>query len=97
MSSSATLSSSASKGKSGFSQRPKDSSAPDLSGVLGNDGKLTPAEHKRWFDNHLYLFCGGSSHSAKECPCSTSCAVKTKAHAAKVEASGLEDATEAKI
>src|SRR5438445_13652238 len=92
----ATPSSSMSKGKSGSGQCPKDSSTPNLSGILGNDSKLTSTERKRQFDNHLYLFCGGSGHSAKECPCSTSCAAKTKVHTAKVKTSGSEETAKAK-
>src|SRR6202040_324737 len=55
---------------------------PDLSDKLGKDGKLTQAEHTRRFNNNLCLFCGGVGHTAKECPKSSSSAMKAKAHAA---------------
>jgi hypothetical protein len=56
-----------------------------ISDKLGKDGKLTPQERQRRFDNHLCMFCGGSGHSAKDCPKSTSSASKAKARAAQVK------------
>lgn len=52
---------------------------------LGKDGKLTQEERQRRFDNNLCLFCGGTGHTAKNCPKSTSSASKTKARAAQVK------------
>ena len=34
---------------------------------LGQDGKLTPEECQRCFDNNLCLFCGTPGHKANEC------------------------------
>jgi retrotransposon gag protein len=42
-------------------------SAP-LPGMLGKDGKLTPQERQRRFDNNLCLFCGGIGHRVNNCP-----------------------------
>ena len=49
---------------------------PDLSSKLGKDGKLTPQERQCHLDKNLCLFCGVSGHMAKDCPKSTSAAVK---------------------
>ncbi|KAG6326866.1 hypothetical protein ID866_12224, partial [Astraeus odoratus] len=49
-----------------------DSSTPDLSGIIGKDGKLTTTEHLHHMKNSLCLFCGLPGHSAKDCPRSTS-------------------------
>jgi hypothetical protein len=56
-----------------------------ISDKLGKDGKLTPAERQRRFDNNLCLFCGGVGHGAKDCPKSSSSASKAKARAAQVK------------
>ena len=56
-----------------------------ISDKLGKDGKLTPQERQRRFDNNLCLFCGGSGHSAKDCPKSTSSASKAKARSAQAK------------
>ena len=40
---------------------------PDLSDILGEDGKLTAEERQRHLDNELCLFCGGPGHSARDC------------------------------
>ena len=72
------------------SDRPTNSASPkkpDLSNKLGKDGKLTPEERKRRFENNLCLFCGGSGHTAKECPKSSSSAAKAKARGTRVEKS----------
>ena len=50
-----------------------------LSDKLGKDGKLTPQERQRRFDNNLCLFCGGTGHTATNCPKSSSSAAKAKA------------------
>jgi hypothetical protein len=52
---------------------------------LGKDSKLTQEERQCRFDNNLCLFCGGTGHTAKNCPKSTSSASKTKARAAQVK------------
>lgn len=59
---------------------------------LGKDGKLTPAERQRRFDNNLCLFCGGTGHTAKECPKSSSSASKAKARAVTVKETETTDA-----
>jgi hypothetical protein len=56
-----------------------------LSNKLGKDGKLTQQERQRRFDNNLCLFCGGTGHTAKNCPKSTSSAAKTKPRAAQAK------------
>ncbi|KAG6326918.1 hypothetical protein ID866_12171 [Astraeus odoratus] len=74
-----------------------DSSAPDLSGVLGKDGKLTAVERLHRIKNALCLFCGLPGHSAKDCPRSTSCAPKAHAaQAASIAASTAETPAKAK-
>src|SRR6266481_2855838 len=40
---------------------------PDLTGKLGKDGKLTPAEQQCRMENNLCLFCGNTGHLAKDC------------------------------
>ena len=57
-------------------------SSTTFSDKLGKDGKLTQQERQRRFDNNLCLFCGGSGHTAKDCPKSSSSASKIKARAA---------------
>jgi hypothetical protein len=59
-----------------------ESSANPLSDKLGKDGKLTPQERQRRFDNDLCMFCGSIGHTADNCPKSTSAASKAKARAA---------------
>ena len=51
---------------------------PELSDKLGKDGKLTSEEHKCRFEQNLCMFCGSSSHKAKECPKSGSQAAKAR-------------------
>ena len=70
--------------KSGKAPSTSGSSAP-ASDKLGKDGKLTPQERQRRFDNNLCLFCGGTGHTAKECPKSSSSASKAKARAAQAK------------
>ena len=43
-----------------------------LADKLGKDGKLTLQERQRCFDNKLCIFCGGTGHTAKDCPKITS-------------------------
>lgn len=68
------------------------SSTPSIADKLGKDGKLTPQERQRRFDNNLCLFCGGTGHTAKDCSKASSSAAKTKARAAQVSESGTSDA-----
>ncbi|KAG6327381.1 hypothetical protein ID866_11708, partial [Astraeus odoratus] len=101
--SSSTSSSSAGKGKnpqhpSSSTPKPSDSSMPDLSGIIGKDGKLTAMESLCHIKHSLCLFCGLPGHSAKDCPRSTSCtaqatsiAVSTVETPAKLNASTLSD------
>ncbi|KAG6325712.1 hypothetical protein ID866_13377 [Astraeus odoratus] len=101
-SSGTSSSSSAGKGKnpqcpSSSTPKSSDSSTPDLSGVLGKDGKLTAAERLCRIKNTLCLFCGLPGHSAKDCPRSTSRAAKARAtQAASVAASTAETPAKAK-
>ncbi|KAG6330990.1 hypothetical protein ID866_8099 [Astraeus odoratus] len=68
-----------------------DSSMPDLSGIIGKDGKLTPVEHLHHMKHLLCPFCGLPGHLAKDCPRSTSHAAKAHtAQAAPVAASTAE-------
>lgn len=78
--------------KKGNKSNDKSNKAPSTSGnstsisdKLGKDGKLTQQERQRRFDNNLCLFCGGTGHTAKECPKSTSSASKAKARAAQAK------------
>jgi Retrotransposon gag protein len=57
-----------------------------LADKLGKDGKLTPQERQRRFDNKLCMFCGGTGHTARDCTKSTSSAGKARARAAQVSA-----------
>ncbi|KAG6327194.1 hypothetical protein ID866_11895 [Astraeus odoratus] len=94
--------SSAGKGKnpqrpSSSTPKSSDSSVPDLSGVLGKDGKLTAAERLCRIKNALCLFCGLPGHSAKDCPRSTSRAAKAcTTQAASIAASTVETPAEVK-
>jgi hypothetical protein len=67
------------RNEEGSSSNKPSSNAPDLTGKLGKDGKLTAEEHKRRLDNRLCLFCAGMGHSARDCPKSTSRAAKGRA------------------
>ncbi|KAF9228548.1 hypothetical protein BS17DRAFT_690687 [Gyrodon lividus] len=64
-------------------------SQTDLSQKLSKDGKLTCKEPKHHFGLKLCMFCGASSHMAKDCHKSTS---KT-AKACIATTSALPDAT----
>jgi len=68
------------------------SSTPSIADKLGKDGKLTPQERQRRFDNNLCLFCGGTGHTAKDCSKASSSAAKTKARAAQVSEPETSDA-----
>jgi Retrotransposon gag protein len=41
---------------------------PNLSSKLGKDGKLTPEECQRRFDQGLCMLCGPKGHMVKDCP-----------------------------
>jgi Ty3 transposon capsid-like protein len=69
---------------------------PSLSDKLGKDGKLTQQERQRRFDNHLCMFCGGTGHTAKDCPKSTSSASKAKARAAQAKPKETKESSDAK-
>ena len=62
------------------------SSSTFLSGKLGKDGKLTPEERQRRFDNKLCMFCAKPGHVAKDCKKATSSAAKARAASAPVSA-----------
>ena len=70
--------------KSGKAPSTSGSSA-SFSDKLGKDGKLTQQERQRRYDNNLCLFCGGTGHTAKDCPKSSSSASKAKARAAQAK------------
>ena len=53
-----------------------------LANKLGKDGKLTPQERQCCFDNKLCMFCGGTGHTTKDSPKSSSSASKARACAA---------------
>ncbi|KAG6329127.1 hypothetical protein ID866_9963 [Astraeus odoratus] len=80
-----------SSGTSSSSSTGKDSSMPDLSGIIGKDGKLTSMECLHHMKNLLCLFCGLPCHLAKGFPRSTSCMAKAHtAQAASIAASTME-------
>ena len=68
---------------SGSSSQNSEKRKSDLDDKIGKDGKLTVAERARRFANNLCLFCGGVGHTAKECPRSSSSALKAKGRVAK--------------
>ena len=70
--------------KSGKLQSSSGNSA-SLPEKLGKDGKLTPQEQQRCFDNNLCMFCGGVGHTAKDCLKSSSSASKAKGCAAQAK------------
>ena len=67
-----------------------------LADKLGKDGKLTPAERQRRFDNNLCMFCGAVGHTAKDCPKSSSSAFKAKARAAQATATKDKESSDSK-
>ena len=60
--------------------------ASPLQDKLGKDRKLTPQERQHRLDNKLCLFCSKDGHMAKDCPKSSSNAVKGRAAEVSVEA-----------
>ena len=77
-------------GNSGNSGNAGGAKKPNLEGKLGQDGKLTPEERQRRFDNNLCLFCGIGGHKANECRKRTS---RPKGNAARVAPDGDDSAT----
>ena len=67
-------------------------SGPDLTGKLGQDGKLTPQERQRRMDNSLCLFCRKTGHIAKECPKSMAIAAQARAAIMELQESFIEEA-----
>ena len=57
----------------------KSGKTPEPLDKLGKDSKLTSEERKCRFDQNLCMFCGGSSHKAKECLKLDSQAAKARA------------------
>ncbi|KAF9220086.1 hypothetical protein BS17DRAFT_715867, partial [Gyrodon lividus] len=82
-------SASASNSDSKAKALPPHSLKTNLSQKLSKDGKLTSKEQKCCFDLKLYMFCGASSHMAKDSHKSTSKAAKACA----ITTSALPDAT----
>src|ERR1700726_4207266 len=76
-------------GASGNSGDSGEGKKPHLEGKLGTDGKLTPEECRRHFDNNLCLFCGAAGHKANKCHKRTS---QANANAARVT-SDRDDST----
>ena len=70
--------------------KPKPTTNNPIADKLGKDGKLTPQERQRRFDNNLCMFCGQSGHTASNCPKSSSAASK-KARSATTDASKKEE------
>lgn len=79
--STSTAASSSSRDTKTFSSKPKTASKspssaassskskkPDLSNVLGPDGKLLPEEKERRKKNDLCLVCGSEGHFSDKCP-----------------------------
>src|SRR6202046_2264298 len=58
------------------------SSSNPTADKLGKDGKLTPWERQRRFDNNLCMFCRGIGHMVNSCLKSTSSASKAQGRAA---------------
>jgi hypothetical protein len=77
---------SGSKEKDKTKSNPPQQKKPDLTGKLGTDGKLLPAERQRRLDNDLCLLCGKGGHVVRDCPRSA------KARAAKASETKTSDA-----
>ena len=71
--------------------------ASALADKLGKDGKLTPQERQRRFDNKLCLFCGGAGHTVDNCPHCKSSASKAKARAAQTKEKEKESSDSKKV
>ena len=85
------------KNKPGKPGKPASTSgnSASISDKLGKDGKLTPQERQRRFDNNLCMFCGGVGHTAKDCNKASSSAAKAKARAAQVKEKESADSKKA--
>lgn len=66
-------------------------SSATLPEKYGKDGKLTPQERQRRFDNNLCMFCGGVGHTARDCQKPGSSASKAKARAAQAKEKETSD------
>lgn len=79
------------------SGKPASSSGSSISDKLGKDGKLTPQERQRRFDNNLCMFCGGVGHTAGNCTKSSSSAAKAKGRAAQAKEKEKESPDSKKV
>jgi len=75
---------------------PSSGNSAGLSDKLGKDGKLTPQERQRRFDNNLCMFCGKIGHVAKDCLKSSSSASKAKGRSAQAKEKEKEASTSKK-
>jgi hypothetical protein len=66
---------------------------PDISSKLGKDGKLTPEERQRRFDQGLCMLCGTKGHIVKDCPKSSNKGSGSKGRSAKTSDSKTEAAS----
>ena len=78
--------------------KPQSSSgnSTSIANKLGKDRKLTLQERQCHFDNNLCMFCGGPSHSAKDCPKSSSSASKAKAQVVQAKAKEAKESSDSK-
>ena len=67
---------------------------PDLSKILGPDGKLLPAEKERHRKNNLCLICASKDHHAKQCPSRHDCTPARTATIEEVDSSSEAEAEE---
>ena len=84
----ATRTTSSTKNKKPNKPQSSSKNSASITDKLGKDGKLTPQERQRRFDNNLCMFCGGPGQSAKDCLKSLSFASKAKVKA--IQAKGKE-------
>lgn len=77
---------------SSSSAPPFKSKKPDLSKILGPDGKLLPEEKERRRKNDLCMICGSKNHFADKCPSNKD---KSQARAAHLEELDEEPESEA--
>ena len=78
------------KGKGKQSDKSQTSDKPDLTNILGTDGKLLPQEKQRRMDNKLCLLCTDPGHRVTDCP------KNTKARSTKTTTAPAQLATESK-
>src|SRR5258706_901123 len=67
------------------SASPSKPKKPDLSKILGPDGKLLPEEKERRRKNDLCMICGSKNHFAKKCPSNKDRTQGCAAHLEEVE------------